>query len=94
MNEVKLSLGGISHNKLDSEINEVISSAMAELKISGAEATAQSSDEGALLLQAVKLYARWWFNYMGMAEDWRAAFDGLRDSIALSGLYKEADNAN
>ena len=86
---VKLDLGGIRHSKLDSDINDVILAAEAELKISGANAGPESADNGALYRQAVKLYCRSYFNYQGKAEDWRAAFEGLRDHIALSGLYRK-----
>lgn len=85
--EVKLSLG-ISHSKLDDEIAAAIQAAGAELRVSGAEAGPESFDGGALYKTAVKLYARSWFNYQGQGERWRTAFEGLRDTIALSQLYK------
>ena len=87
MTAVKLSLG-ISHSKLDSEITACIQAAKAELLVSGAEAGPISFDHGALYEAAIKLYARSWFNYQGQSERWRAAFDKLRDSIALCDIYR------
>lgn len=94
LDEVKLSLGGMKHSKLDGDILDTIEAADAELKISGADAGPHSADGGALYRQAVKLYCRAHYNYQGEGERWRAAFEGLRDHIALSGLYREDANEN
>ena len=92
LDDVKLSLGGIKHSKLDNEILEVIESAKAELKIGGAELKEGRSTRGALCKHAIKLYARSYFNYQGKGDEWRQAFDGLRDALALSQMDRGDGN--
>lgn len=94
LEDVKLSLGGIKHSKLDNEILDVIESAKAELKIGGAELKEGRSTRGALCKHAIKLYARAYFNYQGKGEEWRQAFDGLRDALALSQMDRGEADAN
>lgn len=94
LEDVKLSLGGMKHSKRDNEILDVIESAKAELQISGAELKEGRSTRGALCKHAIKLYARAYFNYQGKGPEWRQAFDGLKDSLALSQMDRGEADAN
>lgn len=40
-----------------------------------------------LIVQAVKLYARWMFNYEDAAYRYKRSYDSLRDALALCGDY-------
>lgn len=93
LDDVKLDLG-ISHDIKDSDIDDCILAADAELKMSGADAGPESFDGGAIYRRAVKFYCRANYNYQGEAEKWRAAFEGLRDHIAMCGLYKDGGSGN
>lgn len=83
---------GISHEKLDEEIGDAILAAEADLKLGGAQAGPQSFDGGALYRRAVKLYCRAWFNYQGQGDRWGAAYEALKNAIALCQLYREEDD--
>ena len=77
LDEVRLSLG-ISHSKMDAEIEAAMQAAGAAL------------NGGAIYAQAVKMYCRSWFNYQGQGERWATAFEALKCAISLCGLYEEA----
>ena len=89
LDEVRLSLG-ISHSKMDAEIEAARQAAGAALKMAGAKAGPESFDGGAIYAQAVKMYCRSWFNYQGQGERWATAFEALKCAISLCGLYEEA----
>lgn len=90
LDNVKNSLG-ISHSKKDGEITGVIAAAQQELRAAGVGAidTADSLTEVAILL-----YVRAWFNYQGEGERYQKAFERLRDTMALSGLYAPTEEAD
>lgn len=85
LDDVKTSLR-ISHNKLDGEIAEVINACKLDLGIAG---VANVTDTDALTMQAIKMYARGWFNYQGNAERYNMAYVALKQSMALCGDYNE-----
>jgi Cu/Ag efflux pump CusA len=81
INQVKRSLG-ITHGKLDGDIDDTIKAAKADMGIAGVEG------EDALVTQAIKLYARYIYNYQGQSERWERAYRALKDAMALCGDYK------
>lgn len=83
---------GINHDKKNAEIQDVIEAAKAALQISGADLKEGRSPRAALCKHAVKLYARAYFNYQGEGEKWRQAFEGLRDTLALSRMDRGEQN--
>lgn len=85
LDDVKTSLR-ISHNKLDGEITEVINACKLDLSIAG---VSNVTDTDALTVQAIKMYARGWFNYQGNADRYQAAYVALKQSMALCGDYNE-----
>lgn len=82
--DVKRDLG-INHNKKDEEINSAIQAAKLELTRVGVEV---ADDSNALTSTAIKLWCRSWFNYQGEAERYMAAFEKLRDSMSMSGMFR------
>lgn len=67
----------------DTEIRDLVESCVLELKIAGV----QGKLTDPLYRQAVKLYAKAHFGYDSDSERFLAAFQNLRDSMALSGEY-------
>lgn len=86
---VKLSLGGIRHNALDDDIQEVIGACKLDLKTAGVRIVDESD---ALIRQAVKLYSRSYFNYQGEGVRYGAAYAALKDSLAMCGDYNAPSN--
>lgn len=82
--EIKIAIGGISHNKLDEEIKAVALACKSDLRNGGVNVLI---DTDPLLKQAVKLYVRWYFNYQGNGTKWLEAYTGLKNSMCLSGDY-------
>ena len=67
VDEIKIAIGGISHNKLDEEIKAVAMACKSDLRTGGVNVLI---DTDPLLKQAVKLYARWYFNFQGAGDNW------------------------
>ena len=82
--EIKIAIGGISHNKLDEEIKAVALACKSDLTNGGVNVLI---DTDPFLKQAVKLYARWYFNFQGAGDTWFEAYKGLNNSMCLSGEY-------
>lgn len=77
----------ISHTALDSEIQDVIDAALLSLQKHGVATTGHEDD--ALIINAVKLYARWQFNYMNKADQFEKAWNAALIVLALCGDYEE-----
>lgn len=84
VDEIKIAIGGISHNKLDAEIEAVALACKSDLRNGGVNVLI---DTDPLFKQAVKLYSRWYFNYQGNGTKWFEAYSGLKNSMGLSGDY-------
>jgi len=79
----------IGHNSLDDEIQDVIDAALLSLNAHGIATTDQ---DDALVINAVKLYARWQFDYCGKADQWEKAWNAALVVMALCGDYDEVPN--
>lgn len=77
----------ISHNKLDNEIQDVIDAAMTSLDVHGINASGHDSDP--LILNAVKLYAKWQMNYMDKADQFERAWKAAVIMLSLSGEFND-----
>ena len=77
----------ISHGMLDDEIQDVIDAALASLNAHGVATDGNESDP--LIINAVKLYARWQFNYMNKADQYEKAWNAALIVLALCGDYEE-----
>lgn len=87
LEKVKLSLR-ISHNALDAEIQDCINACFMDMQRVGVKLP-ENLVSDALICQAVKLYARWHFDYEQKAERYHLAYDSLRDSLSLDGDYHD-----
>ncbi|WP_297289185.1 head-tail connector protein [uncultured Flavonifractor sp.] len=77
----------ISNNSLDDEIRDTIDAAVLDLRTAGAG----RGDVDALTSMAVKLYARWQFDYRGKGEQYRQAYESLKAVLSLCPEYREGD---
>lgn len=80
----------IGHNSLDDEIQDVIDAALKSLNAHGIATTGNEDD--ALVINAVKLYARWQFDYCGKADQFEKAWNAAIVVMALCGDYDEVPN--
>ena len=77
----------ISNDSLDDEIRDTIDAAVLDLRTAGAG----RGDVDALTSMAVKLYARWQFDYRGKGEQYRQAYESLKAVLSLCPEYREDD---
>lgn len=83
LEKIKLSLG-ITHNKLDTDIQDVIEACLIDLGIAGVD---KLIDEDPLVCAAVKLYCKAWYNFQGQAEQYRIAYASTKNTMAMAGEY-------
>ena len=88
ISDIKTDLG-IKHDKRDDDIECCVSAAIKRMQMIGVEKV-DSTDP--VTKQAIKLYARHWYNFQGEAERYGLAFEALGNAMALSGDYREAEN--
>lgn len=86
LDDIKKSLR-ITNTANDEDISDVIDACKIDLTLAGI-AIAKETD--ALMKQAIKLYARGYYNYQGEGERWQKAYSALKDSMALCGDYNKA----
>lgn len=79
--EVKAAIR-VTSTKLDDEVQSTIDAALLDLGTAGV----QEADD-ALVGQAVKQYARWYFNYMGKADQYMKAYTDLKSALSLIPEY-------
>ena len=79
----------ISHDSLDDEIQDVIDAAILSLNAHGVVTDGHEDD--ALILNAVKLYAKWQFDYCGKSEQFEKAWNAAIVVLALCGDYEPDD---
>ena len=66
---------------------DTIDAAVLDLRTAGAG----RGDVDALTSMAVKLYARWQFDYRGKGEQYRQAYESLKAVLSLCPEYREDD---
>lgn len=71
----------VSNDRLDGEIQDTIDAALLDLKTAGVDTQALD----ALVLMAVKLYARWKFDFLGKGEEYRRDYNDLKALLATCG---------
>ncbi len=79
--EVKAAIR-VTSNKLDAEVQSTIDAALLDLGTAGVQEV-----DDALVDQAVKQYARWYFDYMGKAEQYQKAYFDLKSALSLIPEY-------
>ena len=78
----------ISNSASDNDLTDTIEAAKQDMSRAG---LAVIVDTEPLTRQAIKLYCMADYNYQGQGERWQASYEGLRDSMALSGDYNTAE---
>ena len=77
----------LTSEKLDSEIQGTMDAAQLDLSTAG-----MSDVDNALVDMAVKLYARWKFNYADKADQYRRDYLELKNALSLVYPKKEGQN--
>lgn len=94
LEKIKLSMR-ITHNVLDEDININIDACMLDLRRVGVHPNvAIASSKDALIYKAAELYCKWQYDYNGKADQYKKAYESLRDAISLCDQYIERENAN
>ena len=75
----------ISNDVLDKEISDTLDAAILDLGTAGVETGAGD----ALIVQAIKLYARWQFDFCGQGERYRSAYESMKACLPLVEEYRE-----
>lgn len=85
--KVKTSLR-ISHNALDEDLSDTVSSCLADLQVCGVQVTNQNDP---LILNAIKLYCRKEFtDDTAKAAEYQKRYDSLKSCLMMAEQYKEA----
>lgn len=77
----------LTSEKLDSEIQDTMDTARLDLASGG-----MGEVDNALTDMAVKLYARWKFNYADKADQYRRDYQELKNALALVYPREEGQN--
>lgn len=94
LEKIKLSMR-IFHTMLDTDITSNIDACMLELKRVGVDpAIAVSDSKDALIIKAAELYCKWQYDFNGKGDQFKQAFENLRDSLSLCDDYAESGKAN
>lgn len=83
IDKIKVSLR-IKHAQADEDLQDIISACKMDLQRVGVTKT---TDDDFLIIQAVKLYVKWHWDFEGQADRYRKAYEALRDSLSLCGDY-------
>lgn len=94
LEKIKLSMR-VFHTMLDADITGNIASCMADLKRVGVgESFAVITSKDALIGKAAELYCKWQYDFGGKGEQFKQAYENLRDSLSLCGDYAESVNTD
>ena len=94
LDRIKLSIR-MFHNVLDLEIKSNIDACMLDLQRVGVNAEiAKNTSEDALIYKAAELYCKWQYDFNNKGDQYRQAYENLRDAISLCDTYKESVNEN
>lgn len=86
LNEVKTALR-VSHNALDSDINDQIEEARHDLMLSGISSIKANDDTDPLIKRAIKLYCKANSSEKD-AEKYQLSYDSLKNHLTLAGDYR------
>lgn len=94
INDVKTALR-ISHNRLDTEIDQHISACCADMTRVGIAVPDDIEDitDTSLLYIAVILWCKAQYDYLGKGEEYRKGYESLRNTLSLSKDYRRSDDA-
>ena len=87
LEKIKLSMR-IFHNVLDTDITTNIDACMLDLRRVGVgEASADPTNDDALIVKAAELYCKWQYDFNGKGDQFKQAYESLRDAISLCDTY-------
>lgn len=87
LNGTKLSLR-IYHNELNDDIQSNIDACMLDLQRVGVSKTAAiNTSEDALIKKAAELYCKWQYDFGGKGDQFKLAYENLRDALSLCDKY-------
>lgn len=84
LEQIKLSMR-ITHNMLDTDIQQNIDSCLLDLGRVGVD----SSKDTALLCKACELYCKWQYDYQQKGEQFEMNYNKLRDAMSLCEDYRK-----
>ncbi len=94
LEKIKMSMR-IFHTMLDTDITGNIAACMADLKRVGVGAAlAVDTSEDALICKAAELYCKWQYDFGGKGEQFKQAYENLRNAISLCENYAESVDAD
>lgn len=85
LNELKRSLR-VTTEKADTEVKDLVEAAVQDMYITGVISKGETDP---LSRQAIKLYCKGHYGYDENTERFIKSYESLRDSMALSGEYRE-----
>ena len=87
LEKIKLSMR-IFHNAIDSDIQFNIDTCMRDLQRVGVHASvALNTSEDALIMKAAELYCKWQNDFNSKGDQYKKAYENLRDAISLCESY-------
>ena len=92
LEKIKLSMR-IFHNAIDSDIELNIDACMLDLRRVGIHENVLKTDD-ALIYKAAELYCKWQYDFGGKGDQYRQAFEKLRDAMSLCDSYTESRDSN
>lgn len=78
----------ITHTKLDNDILSSVEACKADLANAGVTLI---DDGDANILQAIRLYCRWYFDFRDKGTDFLTAYTELKKTLAMSVRYRDHD---
>lgn len=91
LEKIKLAMR-IFHNVIDSDIESNIDACMLDLQRVGVHNdSAIKTSTDALICKAAELYCKWQYDYNGKGDQFRQAYENLRDAISLCESYTEGE---
>lgn len=94
LEKIKLSLR-IHHGYIDDDINANIEACMHDMRRVGINAAvAVKTSDDALIAKAAELYCKWQYDFNKKGEQFKQAYESLRDALSLCGDYTEGANAD
>lgn len=69
-----------THNALDDDIKRNITAAESDMALVGISRSYQGAE---LYTQCIVFYCKWIYDFMGKGEEFRKAYERLRDSMSL-----------
>lgn len=92
--DLKLKLR-ISHDMLNMDIQDNADTCVLDLINHGvSETKASIYTEDKLIIKCIELYCKAEFDYMNKGEQFRDAYEKLRDSLSLCQFYLDGDDEN